>query len=101
MKEDTLPGLWTGTHRRFHDGTPLPHARDRSRNLLESAAGQTDSTPTPVVQRELSADDKSVPLPFPRTPGILPHMERPKLSLQHAALGGSYQYPGGALQTPP
>ena len=77
------------------------HAQERARNRLESSVGQLDITPTPGVGRELSADDKAVPFPLPRIPGILPHMKRSALSFQHAALGGSDQCPGGAPQNPP
>ena len=100
-KEDTLPGVWSGTHCGFHDGTPPPHARDRSRNRLELNSGKPDSTPTPGLQHEISEEDEPVPLLLPYMPGILLYMERPELSLQHAALGGLYQYPGGSPQTPP
>ena len=74
-KADTMPGVLGGTHCRFHDVTPLPHAQDQSRNQLEVAAGQPDITPTPGVRRELTADNETVPLPLPWMPGILPHVD--------------------------
>ena len=79
LKADTMPVVWVVTHRGVHDGTPLPHARDQYCNRLESAAGHPDSTPTPGVRHEISADDKAVTLPLPRMPGILPHVELPML----------------------
>ena len=101
LKADTIPLVWGGTHHGFHDGTPPPHARYQAGNQLDLYDGHLESTPTPGVQRELSTDDEAVPLPLPRMPSILPHVERPTLSLQHASLGGLDQDTGGAPQPPP
>ena len=73
-KADTMPGVWVGTHHEVHEGTLMPHAWDRYRNRLESAAGQPCSTPTSGVRREISMDDEAVPLPLPWMPSILPHV---------------------------
>ena len=100
LKEDTLPRIWSGTKRGFHDDTPPTHAWDQDRNQLESDASQPDSTPTPGVKCDLSAENEAVALPLPRMPGILPQVERPALSLQQASLGGSDKDPGGSPQTP-
>ena len=100
-KADTLPVLWSGTYRGVHDSTLPLHARDQDCNQLESDSSQTDSTPTPAVRRELSVDNKAVPLPLPWMPSILLHMEWPAISLQKVALVGSDQDPGVAPQPPP
>ena len=79
---DTMPGVWDGTHRGYHESTPPPDEQDQARNRLESADIQTDSTPTPGVRSEIYADNKVVSLPLPRMPEILLCMERPTLSFQ-------------------
>ena len=88
----------SGTNHRVHYGPPPLYAQDRACNRLESASGQLDITPIPGVQHDISADDEAVPLPLTYMPRILLHMERPALSLQQAALGGSFQDPVGATQ---
>ena len=82
MKVDTMPGVWSGTRRGVHGGTPPPYALDRARNLLELDASQPESSPTPGVGREIYADEKSVPLPLYFMPRTFLHMERPALPLQ-------------------
>ena len=96
-----MPLVWSGNRRGIHDGTPPPHERDRVHNQLESAAGQPDSLPTPGIRREISVDNESMPLPHPWMPGILPHVERPTLSLQQVALVGSGQNTEGTPQPLP
>ena len=68
---------------------------------MELSASQQDSTPTPSLQSKLSAGDKAVPLPLYRVPGIIPHVERPEVSLQQLALGVSNKDIGGVPQHPP
>ena len=84
---DTMTGVWSLYYRGLHDGTPLPHARDLTCSILESATNQPDSTPTPGILCELPADDEVMPLPIPRIPGVLPHVKCLALPLQQAALG--------------
>ena len=100
-KADTMPGVWSGNHRGVHDSTPPPNEHDWARNRLELANGHPDSTPTPGIRTEISADDETVSLLLSRMPGILPYVEWPALSLQQAALGGPDKYTRGAPQPPP
>ena len=89
-RADTMPVVWSWDHRGFHDGTPSPHSRDGARNQLESAAGQTDGSPTPGTRCELLEVEKamSLPLPLLQLPGFLPLVELLALARQQAELGG-------------
>ena len=64
-KADTMPGVWSWSHCRAHDGTPPPHAWNWYRNRLELADGHTYSEPTPGRRCEIPAEDKSMTCPFP------------------------------------
>ena len=85
----------------IREGTPPQNAQEWSRNWLDPTASQPDSTPTPDIQRDISADNQAVPFPLLRIPRILLHVERPAISLQQVALGGSNQDPEGEPQSPP
>ena len=64
------------------------HTQDRTRILLEPAAGKSDGSPTSGVQCDLSAVDEAMPLPLPRTTRVLPHVEWIALELSNPELGG-------------
>ena len=87
-KEDNLPGVWSGTHCGFHDGTTPPHAQEGALNILKPAAGQSDGTPTPGIRCDIPTVNKAMTLPLPWLPGVLTYMEWIALVLQQAALGG-------------
>ena len=64
METDTMTPMRLWTDFWVHDSTLENDVRDRAGNIMETASGQLDGTPTLGIWRHLPKMDDVVPLPF-------------------------------------
>ena len=80
--------LGGGSHSGIYDRISEADARDEDRNILKPALGQSDRTPAPRVQCQISEGHLLVPIYFPNLPGVVLYLERLTEPLQPATLVG-------------